>query len=111
VPEIPPRPGDEHVAPGLDVDELLAVVGIERPSWMRSASCRGTDVDTFYVSRSGASRFTLDEARRLCEVCPVRGECLDHAISTGEKHGLWGGLSVRQRQAERRRRRREPAPP
>jgi hypothetical protein len=108
VPEIPPRPGDEHVAPGLDVDELLAVVGLTRPAWMRDAACRGHDPAVFFPGRTGAARTLLVEARRICAACPVVEECRDHAVSRGERFGVWGGLSEKQRREVRRRRRQPP---
>lgn len=38
-----------------------------------------------------------DLARAICFRCPVREECLDWAVKLPELHGIWGGLSVRQR--------------
>jgi hypothetical protein len=40
--------------------------------------------------------------RRLATItselaCPVRGECLAHALAIGERHGVWGGLTTSQR--------------
>ena len=29
--------------------------------------------------------------------CPIRVECLHHALSVGEIHGVWGGLTEKQR--------------
>jgi WhiB family redox-sensing transcriptional regulator len=37
-------------------------------------------------------------AKAICRECPVRRECLEHALSVGETHGIWGGLN----EAERR---------
>ncbi len=36
--------------------------------------------------------------------CPVRGECLNYAVSRPEKYGTWGGLNEEERSSERRRR-------
>ena len=38
--------------------------------------------------------------------CPVREACLEHAIAVREKHGVWGGLTARERRRLIRRRRR-----
>jgi WhiB family redox-sensing transcriptional regulator len=35
----------------------------------------------------------------------VREECLDYALATGQKFGVWGGTSERERRALRRLRR------
>lgn len=36
-------------------------------------------------------------AKRVCAVCPVQTECLEFSIETGERFGVWGGLSPLQR--------------
>ena len=40
----------------------------------------------------------LEQARLLCRCCGVRRECLDYAVSTGQSHGVWGGLTTQERQ-------------
>ena len=37
------------------------------------------------------------EAKQVCAGCPVRDDCLADALTTGTSHGIWGGLSVRER--------------
>ena len=37
------------------------------------------------------------EARRLCRRCPVRDECLAHAVAHNEPVGIWGGLTPSER--------------
>jgi hypothetical protein len=38
-------------------------------------------------------------ARQVCAGCPVRQECLEFALCHGEVHGIWGGLTERDRRA------------
>ena len=38
-------------------------------------------------------------ARRVCARCPVRQPCLDYAITNRIVHGIWGGLTERERRA------------
>lgn len=45
-------------------------------------------------------------AKAACVPCPVRARCLDFALGTDQKSGVWGGLSEDERTDERRRRRR-----
>jgi len=33
----------------------------------------------------------------VCRSCPVRVDCLLHAINEGEEWGVWGGLDERER--------------
>jgi WhiB family redox-sensing transcriptional regulator len=106
-----PRPGEEHVAAGrapLDVDDLLAVVGLTRPAWMAVGKCRGEDPRLFFPGRTGAARTLLVEARSVCSTCPVADPCRDYAVDNLIHHGVWGGTSERQRR-QIRRDRREPA--
>lgn len=36
-------------------------------------------------------------AKSVCASCPVRNECLEHAISLDERYGIWGGLNQEER--------------
>ena len=57
-------------------------------------ACHDIDLDVFYpVESIGPS---VDTAKSICNLCPVRADCLDHALRF-ELHGVWGGTSERQR--------------
>lgn len=43
------------------------------------------------------SQAQVRHALTFCAVCPVRIDCLYVALRTGERHGIWGGLTPRQR--------------
>lgn len=78
------------------IDELARL--IERPEWMRDAACRGMDPELFYPSRGES----VAQARKVCSGCPVRAECLTYAMNLHETHGMWGGMSERDRRRIRR---------
>jgi hypothetical protein len=40
---------------------------------------------------------SLADAKAVCTRCLVRPECLLYALEHDEPHGVWGGLSVRER--------------
>jgi len=42
--------------------------------------------------------------KTLCEQCEAVGPCLDFALDNKISYGVWGGMSERERLAERRRR-------
>jgi WhiB family redox-sensing transcriptional regulator len=69
--------------------------------WQRAARCRGDAGRDFYPPFGGENkreRLVRElRAKAVCEPCPVRAQCLDHALSTGERHGVWGGLSADER--------------
>ena len=44
------------------------------------------------------------EAKQFCRTCPVRTECLAHALDAGIEFGVWGGMTERERRALLRRR-------
>lgn len=61
--------------------------------WRLSALCAQTDPEVFYPEKSGSSR----AAKRICTGCDVIAECLAYALQNGERFGVWGGLSERER--------------
>lgn len=63
------------------------------PEWTIDALCAQTDPEAFYPDKGGSTR----EAKAICASCPVQAECLDHALANGERYGIWGGVSERQR--------------
>ena len=69
--------------------------------WQLRAACHGRSQLFF---DSGSDRGPDDKARAaaaktICAGCPVRDECLTHALSAGEEYGIWGGLTRRERAA------------
>jgi WhiB family redox-sensing transcriptional regulator len=63
--------------------------------WRELAACRGTDLEVFFPGRGESA----GPARQVCAACPVRQACLDYAISNRIVHGIWGGLTGRERRA------------
>ncbi|WP_326811672.1 WhiB family transcriptional regulator [Streptomyces scopuliridis] len=71
---------------------------VSPPSWMANALCAETDPDLFYPEKG----VTSAPAREICMGCPVRTDCLNHALTVPETQGVWGGMSARQRGQLRR---------
>ncbi|MER7759192.1 WhiB family transcriptional regulator [Streptomyces sp. NPDC097619] len=71
----------------------------EAESWMLRGACRGADPDELFVEGAAQQR-----AKALCAGCPVRTECLAHALDHRIEHGVWGGMTERERRALLRRR-------
>lgn len=68
--------------------------------WADRANCLGLDPELFYPQRGES----LELALEVCAGCEVREECLEHALSVGEKFGIWGGTSEPERRRIRRQR-------
>ena len=69
-------------------------------NWQDEANCLGVDPDLFFPERGASTR----EAKEVCRGCVVRMDCLEYALVNGEKFGIWGGLSERERRRLRRQR-------
>ncbi|WP_395365964.1 WhiB family transcriptional regulator [Streptomyces sp. YH02] len=67
--------------------------------WTSSALCRETYAEGLFGE--GA---TQNRAKELCTGCPVRGECLAQALDERIEHGVWGGMTARDRRALLKRR-------
>ena len=74
--------------------------GSDERRWQEEANCLGVDPDLFFPERGASTR----EAKSVCSNCEVRADCLEYALVNGEKFGIWGGLSERERRRLRRQR-------
>jgi WhiB family redox-sensing transcriptional regulator len=74
-------------------------------SWQDYANCLGVDPDLFFPERGASTR----EAKEVCRGCIVKADCLEYALASGEKFGIWGGMSERERRRIRRQRAQERA--
>jgi WhiB family redox-sensing transcriptional regulator len=86
----------------MEIDLRFEVTGNgvseERADWKDRANCMGVDPDLFFPERGMSTR----EAKAVCRGCVVREDCLEYALANGEKFGIWGGLSERERRRIRR---------
>ncbi len=71
-------------------------------AWRQRAACRGVDPDIFYPVTDEEA----EDAKAVCFGCPVKEACLEWALSSREKEGVWGGATERERRRIIRRRRR-----
>jgi len=66
--------------------------------WMAEAACTSTDPDAFFPDRGESNR----AAKKVCAGCDVRARCLAWALEHDEHFGVFGGLSVHEREELRR---------
>ncbi len=86
--------------PGGLIPMRIAVNETVETSWQGLANCLGVDPDLFFPERGASTR----EAKEVCRGCVVRDDCLEYALRNGEKFGIWGGMSERERRRIRRQR-------
>ncbi|GHB79052.1 transcriptional regulator WhiD [Streptomyces cirratus] len=70
--------------------------------WQARAACRDLGSNRFFhpAGERGEDREVRDEAaKQVCAGCPVRAACLEHALTTREPFGVWGGLTEEERRA------------
>lgn len=78
------------------------------PRWLNETdltpACRGADPEIFFPENRHA---TAIEARDYCRRCPLKTTCQEWALEqpVADLHGIWGGLSQKQREAIRAQRR------
>lgn len=56
------------------------------------------DIDFFSIYERDQRR-----AKTICNICPVKEECLDFALKYKEPDGIWGGMTYKERLAHHRR--------
>jgi WhiB family transcriptional regulator, redox-sensing transcriptional regulator len=72
---------------------------VEPEAWQEKANCREASPDLFFPERGRR----VGAARAICGACVVRPDCLAYALRTGQRLGVWGGLSADERQQLARR--------
>ena len=61
--------------------------------WEDKALCRTADADIFFAPGGTQEH----RAKAVCRSCPVRFDCLAYALKHRVEHGVWGGLTDRER--------------
>lgn len=71
------------------VTNMEDVIGQQRYlEWQDQAVCRETDPDAFFPE----PRDRAYAVKKICQTCPVRGKCVEEALTNNEQYGIWGGI-------------------
>ena len=84
-----------------DIDRLPGPA-LDRWEWQQHGACVATDTELFFHpdNERGPRREAREAAAKaVCALCPVLVQCREHALSTREPFGVWGGLSEPEREA------------
>lgn len=73
-------------------------------SWRQRGACQGLDPAVFFPDEGDEESAGI--AIAVCDTCDVRIACLEHALASREKEGVWGGTTERERRRIIRQRRR-----
>lgn len=65
--------------------------------WVEQSACRNTDIELFFPPHGENGT----KAKEICATCPVLEPCREWGIAN-ETHGIWGGLSMKERRALRK---------
>lgn len=66
--------------------------------WMEAAVCASAPPEVWFPEGPGnGNQFQIRAAVRACLGCPVRELCLDYAMKTNQRFGVWGAKTARQR--------------
>lgn len=80
----------------------------------RGGNCAGRDLNVWFpnADKSGSRADFIEKfkkllsdtkiAKQICSECKIKTPCLSYALYH-ENHGIWGGLTERERQTMRRR--------
>lgn len=55
---------------------------------------------------TGDEELKITEAKQVCDICPVKLECLLYAVEERQYFGIWGGTTEEERKEGRRAHRR-----
>lgn len=79
--------------------------------WQINAACRGKNTEMFFPpadenesrTPSAAAIAAAVPAKRICFACPVVTDCLNWAIESRQRSGIFGGLTSYERRQLRTR--------
>jgi WhiB family redox-sensing transcriptional regulator len=67
-----------------------------RPGWFDAAACKGEDPSLWHPDGL-RNQTAAAQAIAICRRCPVRMDCLEHALDADEWLGIWGGTQPAER--------------
>jgi WhiB family redox-sensing transcriptional regulator len=70
--------------------------------WRARAACSGYPNTLFFPSSEVLDDAPVARAKAVCSVCPVVEDCLEYALETNQRSGIWGGTSEQERKSLRR---------
>lgn len=85
-------------SPDLSPTSLAEYEAVFLQEWRKESLCIDQPPDLFFPEHSESNV----PAKRICEMCAVRYDCLQYAIDTNQQFGIWGGTVEKERGALRK---------
>lgn len=83
-------------------NDLAAIIEHgDTDDWVSRAACGDLPLDRLDLFFVDAGRSLSKEAAAMCQTCPVRDQCLDHAYEREIAGGYFGGTSPSKRRSGR----------
>jgi WhiB family redox-sensing transcriptional regulator len=67
-------------------------------NWRAEGLCSSSNPDLWF----SVGAIEHKHAKNICRACPVQSQCLRYAMEAPVEHGIWGGLTERERRRVRR---------
>lgn len=74
-----------------------AALKIPAPDWSQAACFRAKDPDIFFDDDAEQRDLTTPQVHAYCSRCPILQACLNWALDSNQKHGMWGDTTPRAR--------------
>lgn len=96
-----------HESPGAagPVLRLTPVADPRDAVWRDFAACAEADPEAWFPEKGGS----VTQAKAICRRCPVQAQCLEYALATDQRFGIWGAKSERERRRIKQQRERDAA--
>jgi WhiB family redox-sensing transcriptional regulator len=91
----------------MGVEQMSLADTDDRLDWQEDAACRAYDNVVFFGDEGESElekQARESRAKVVCRSCPVQEACLEFAMETNQKYGIWGGLTDKERASLKRRR-------
>ena len=69
--------------------------------WRDRAACAGHPHALFFPTGDDIEDI-VERAQAICATCEVSEDCLEFALETNERTGIWGGITEEERKSLRR---------
>ncbi len=76
------------------MDELRIYLS-EELEWTDRAECRDIEPSDVFFEVTNPAYVRM--AKSICSMCTVKKACIEFALRTDQKDGIWGGLTPKER--------------